>query len=268
MEGDGDMTKVIAAIDQTSSAGRVLATGKAVARLFGATVEAVHVRENGSEPTAQECKTAAVPLQLARGDVIASLTAIGSLPEVTALVLGTRDLPSRSTPLGSTALEVIGAVEKPVVLVPPRGSAPRRIRQVLLPLEGTRPTSMAPASVLEVARGAGVDLLALHVLDEPNLPLFTDQPQHETDAWAAEFVARYCPRGLRSVRLALRVGSPDAAILAAAEETAADLVVLGWNQRLVPGRAAVVRSLLARGTFPLLLIPTVRNDDRERRKVA
>jgi nucleotide-binding universal stress UspA family protein len=268
MEGDGDMTKVIAAIDETSSAERVLATGKAVARLFGATVEAVHVCEDGSELASRECKTAAVPLQLLRGDVIASLTAIGSLPEVTALVLGTRDLPSRSTPLGSTALEVIAAVEKPVVLVPPRGTAPRRIRQVLLPLEGTRPTSMAPASVLEVARGAAVDLLALHVLDESNLPLFTDQPQHETDAWAKEFVARYCPNGLRSVRLALRVGTPDAAILAAAEETGADLVVLGWHQRLVPGRAAVVRALLERGTFPLLLVPIVRIDERERRKVA
>jgi nucleotide-binding universal stress UspA family protein len=268
MEGDGDMTKVIAAIDETSSAGRVLATGKAVARLFGATVEAVHVCENGSERASQECKAAAVPLRLLRGNVIESLTTIGSLPEVTALALGTRDLPSRSTPLGATALEVIGAVEKPVVLVPPRGTAPGRIRQVLLPLEGTRPTSMAPASVLEVTRGAAVDLLALHVLDESNLPLFTDQPQHETDAWAKEFVARYCPRGLRSVRLALRVGSPDEAILAAAEETGADLVVLGWNQRLVPGRAAVVRALLERGTFPLLLIPTVRNDDRERRKAA
>jgi nucleotide-binding universal stress UspA family protein len=268
MEGDDDMTRVIAAIDETSSAGRVLAAGKAVARLLGATVEAVHVCENEPDRAAQECEGAGVSLQLHRGDVITSLTAIGSRRDVTALVLGTRDIPSRTTPLGSTALEIIGAVEKPVVLVPPRGSVPRRIRQVLLPLEGTRPTSMAPASLLEVANDAAVDLLALHVLDESKLPLFTDQPQHETDAWAKEFVARYCPRGLRSVRLALRVGSPEAAILAAAEETGADLVVLGWNQRLVPGRAAVVRALLEHGTFPLLLIPTVRIDDREGRRAA
>jgi nucleotide-binding universal stress UspA family protein len=268
MEGDDDMTKVIAGIDETSSAGRVLATAKAAARLFGATVEAVHVCEDGADKAGRDCKAAGISLQPLHGDVIGTLTEIGSRREVTALVLGTRDIPSRTTPLGSTALEVIGRVEKPVVLVPPRGPVPRRIRQVLLPLEGTRPTSLAPAAVLEVATDAAVDLLALHVLEASNLPLFTDQPQHETDAWAKEFVARYCPRGLHSVRLALRIGTPDAAILAAAEETGADLVVLGWNQRLVPGRAAVVRRLLERGTFPLLLIPTVRIDDRERRKVA
>jgi nucleotide-binding universal stress UspA family protein len=70
------------------------------------------------------------------------------------------------------------------------------------------------------------------------------------------------------VRLALRVGNPDEAILDTAEATAPDLVVLGWNQRLAPGRAAVVRTLLERGRFPLLLIPTVRVDDSERRRVA
>jgi nucleotide-binding universal stress UspA family protein len=268
MEGGGDMTKVVAAIDNTEDAARVLAVGKAVARLFGATVEAVHVRHDGCATASRASRAAGLRLRTLEGDVVESLTETGGTPDVAALVLGTRQSPSRTKPLGSTALEVIGAAAKPVVLVPPRGSAPLRIRQVLLPLEGTQPTSIAPASVLEVARDAAVDLVALHVLEESNLPLFTDQPQHETDAWAKEFVARYCPRGLRSVRLALRVGSPDQAILAAAEETGADLVVLGWNQRLVAGRAAVVRALLERGTFPLLLIPTVRNDDRERRKAA
>ena len=262
------MRKVIAAIDDTASAARVLATATAVARLFGAEVEAAHVGEDGHETASRACKAAGIRLSRLEGEVVGSLTEAGSRPDVTALVLGTRDIPSRTTPLGSTALEVIGGVEKPIVLVPPRGSAPRRIRQVLMPLEGTRPTSLAPASMLDVASDAAVDLLALHVLDESKLPLFTDQPQHEADAWAKEFVARYCPRGLRRVRLALRVGSPDEAILETAEETGADLVVLGWNQRLVPGRAAVVRTLLERGTFPMLLIPTVRVDDHERRKVA
>jgi nucleotide-binding universal stress UspA family protein len=268
MEGDAVMTKVIAAIDDTDSAGRVLATGKAIGRLFDATVEAVHVREGEHPNATRACETTGVPLHLLEGEIVGALTAAGSVSDVTALVLSTRETPSRTRPLGSTALEVIGAVAKPVVLVPPRGPAPQRIRQVLLPLEGTGPTSLAPASMLEVARDAAVDVLALHVLEPSNLPLFTDQPQHETDAWAKEFIARYCPRGLRRVRLALRVGTPDETILETAEESGADLVVLGWNQRLVPGRAAVVRTLLERGTIPLLLIPTVRVDDRERRNVA
>lgn len=268
MEGESDMTKVIAAIDETDSAERVLATSKAIARLFGATVEAIHVCGAEQRMASRACDAAGVSLRLVEGDVVESLAAVGNLPDVAALVLGTRASPSRSKPLGSTALEVLVAVTKPVVLVPPRGFAPGRIRLVLVPLEGTRSTSLAPADVLDVAHDAAVDVLALHVLEPANLPLFTDQPQHETEAWTKEFVQRYCPHGLREVRLALRVGNPDEAILDTAEATAPDLVVLGWNQRLAPGRAAVVRTLLERGSFPLLLIPTVRVEDSERRKVA
>ena len=132
-------------------------------------------------------------------------------------------------------------------------------------------SSLAPAGVLELAHDAAVDVLILHVLDEASLPLFTDQPQHETEAWTTEFLARYCPRGLRSVRLALRVGRPEETILCVAEESGVDLVVLGWNQRLAPGRAAIVRAVLERGRLPILLIPALAPEeaaDRPHRTLA
>lgn len=258
------MTKVVAAIDDTPAAGRVLTTAGAVARLFGATLEAVHVRQNGHETATQAAHAAGLPLATVGGGVVDALIAAASRPEVSALVLGARDAPSETAPLGSTALEVVGAVPTPVVLVPPRAVPLERIRHVLLPLEGTAQTSSSPVGVLRLARDAGVDVLALHVLDEASVPLFTDQPQHETEAWTREFVARYCPRGLRSIALALRVGRPDEAILRVAEETGVDLIALTWNQRLAPGRAAIVRTVLERGRLPMLLIPTVSAEpDRE-----
>jgi nucleotide-binding universal stress UspA family protein len=268
MERGGQVSRVIAAIDDTYAAGPVLATGGAVARLFGATLEAVHVRQNGHETVTRLARDAGVSLSTVQGSVVESLIELGTSADVEALVLGTRDEESRTTPLGSTALEVVGAIATPVVLVPPRADALRRIRHVLLPLEGTRPTSLAPVHVLDLARDAAVDVLVLHVLDESSLPLFTDQPQHETETWAREFLTRYCPRGLRSVQLALRVGRPEDAIVDVAEASGADLVALGWNQRLAPDRAAIVRSLLEHGRAPMLLVPTVRAASREPRRAA
>jgi nucleotide-binding universal stress UspA family protein len=268
MERSDEVTKVIAAIDDTEAAAPVLTTARAVAQLFGASVEGLHVRSNGFVKASSAAREAGIPLSAVAGDVVQSLAAAGSGRDVSALVLGTRDEPSEAKPLGSTALELVGTVEKPVVLVPPRATPSRRIRGVLLPLEGTRQTSLAPVQVLELARDAAVDVLVLHVLDESALPLFTDQPQHETEAWATEFLARYCPRGLRSVSLVLRVGRPEDVVVDVAEASGVDLIALGWNQRLAPGRAAIVRTALERGRLPLLLIPTVRVDTRERRKVA
>lgn len=252
------MRKVIAAIDNSLAAAPVLTAGGAVARMLDASLEAVHVVENGHAVAVHHARAAGLPLTTLEGSTVATLVdAAGE--DVAALVLGARGTPG-GRPLGGTALEVIRAVSKPVVVVPPRAEPPRRIRRVLLPLQGTLETSMAPAAALHLAADADVNVVVAHVLDEQSLPRFTDQPQHETHAWATEFLARYCPRGLSSVRLELRLGRPEDQILALAEEIDADLVALGWNQHLAPGRALVVRSLLERGPRLLLLIPTVPRD--------
>ena len=183
-----------------------------------------------------------------------SLVAAARSDDVEALVLGSRGMPG-PRPAGRTAIEVIGSITKPVVVVPPLARPAKHVQRVLLPLEGTTSTSLAPAAALELALDADVELIALHVYDERSLPSFTDQPQHETEAWTREFVARYCPQGVRSVRLELRVGRPEEHVLRVAEEYDVDLIALGWNQSLVPGRAAIVRAVLERGSTPLLLIP-------------
>jgi nucleotide-binding universal stress UspA family protein len=253
------MTRVVAAMDDTPSAGAVLASAAAVAQLFDATLEAVHVRSDGCETAAGHARRARVPLEIVEGGVVESLVAMGREHDVAALVLGTREEHTADEPLGSTALAVVGGVEKPIVLIPPRAAPLERIRRVLLPLEGSRRTSLAPASVLEVAHSAAVDVIVLHVFDEESLPEFTDQPQHETEVWANEFLARYCPVGLRSVSLALRIGEPAETVVRVAEESGVDLIALGWNQLLAPGRAAIVRAVLERGRLPLMLIPATTN---------
>jgi hypothetical protein len=126
---------------------------------------------------------------------------------------------------------------------------------VLVPLEGSLSTSLAPRSIVELARGANVDVIALHVHDSDSVPAFTDQPQHEHEAWAREFMARYCPWGIGTVRLETRVGRAAELVPAVADECGCDLIALGWAQELAPTRAPVIRSTLERVQMPVMLLP-------------
>jgi nucleotide-binding universal stress UspA family protein len=126
---------------------------------------------------------------------------------------------------------------------------------VLVPLEGSLSTSYAPYSALDVPGAEHVDVVILHVLEEHALPAFSDQPQHEWEAFAHEFLARYSRWPFEQVRLETRVGRPDQHILPVARELACDLIALAWAQELAPGRASIVRETLRRGRIPVLLVP-------------
>ena len=83
--------------------------------------------------------------------------------------------------------------------------------------------------------------------------MFTEQPQHEARAFAEEFLARYAPG--TPVVLEQRVGVPADEMLTAAVGLDADLLAIGWAQAFEPGRARVVKQLLAESPVPLLLLP-------------
>jgi hypothetical protein len=157
-----------------------------------------------------------------------------------------------------------------VLIVPPDSDPSPVFRRVLVPLEGTLSTSLAPLEIFELASGAELDVLALHVHDRSSIPSFTDQPQHEQEAWAREFLHRNCPWSLGTVRLETRVGRRGEVVPLVANECGCDLVVLGWTQELSASRAPVVRETLSRARQPVLLVPVpvVHEGRRERRRVA
>jgi nucleotide-binding universal stress UspA family protein len=248
------MTKVIAALDNSFAARPVVSTATALAQLLGSEVEALHVGENGNGVAAGAAAAAGLELRARRGPTVARLIEAGSADDVVAMVVGSRGMPGRSRPVGATALEVLAALPKPLLVVPPE-TATASLRRILVPLEGNLSTSAAPAAILELAEGFTLDVIVLHVHDESSIPLFNDQRQHETRDWAREFVARYCPWGVGDVVLETRVGRREEEILRAAEEFEADLIALGWAQELAPGRAPVVRAVLERGHVPVLLLP-------------
>jgi len=165
-------------------------------------------------------------------------------------------LPTSHRPIGSTALAVIQAVAKPVVVVPPnaRIDTARRHR-LLVPLDGTGETAQAVQTLLRRLVGdVELDVVALHVFDATDMPAFSDQPGHETDAWRDEFLSRWLPIGRQHVTLETRVGRPAEAVPRVARDVGADVVAIGWKHNLAPGRARVVTSLLADSELPVVLV--------------
>jgi nucleotide-binding universal stress UspA family protein len=255
--GGFEVTRVLAAIDNSLAAQPVLGFAGRLAELFGADVDAVHVRVNGDDVVQSAAATAGLDVRRLSAPVVETLARAAAPDDVAALVLGSRGLPYSRRRVGQTAFSVLESVEKTLAIVPP-DARPDRLERVLVPLEGTVSTSLAPRRVIELAQEARFDVVLLHVHDVDSLPAFTDQPQHETAAWGEEFLARYCPWGVGDVRLEVRVGRPEDEVLRAAEQTGADLIALGWSRALAGGRAPIVRAVLERGRRPVLLVPVRR----------
>jgi nucleotide-binding universal stress UspA family protein len=248
------VTRILAAIDNSLAAQPVLGVAERLAELFDAEVDAVHVAVDGLDVVQSAATAAGLEMRTLSGDVVEALATETEPDDVAAMVLGSRGMPHSRRRVGQTAFSVLERVEKPLVVVPP-DARPERLERVLVPLEGTVSSSLAPRHVIELAQGAQFDVVVLHVHDEDSLPAFTDQPQHETTAWGGEFLARYCPWGIGDVRFEVRVGRPEEEVLRTAEETGADLITLGWSRALAGGRAPIVRAMLERGHWPVLLVP-------------
>lgn len=248
--------KVLAALDQTAAAGPVLAAANEIARMFAAEVAAVHVVQDGVQQVRELATHHGVTLAELEGSPGPRLAqALEDADDAVALVVGTRCLPQGGREIGSTALEVMTTARKPVFAIPPELPAGFAIRRVLVPLEGSLPTSYAPYEALDVPGAQHVEVVILHVLDEQAVPAFSDQPQHEWEAYGREFLARYSLWPFEHVRFVTRVGRPDQRILPVAREMDCDLIALAWAQELAPGRARIVRETLRRGRIPILLVP-------------
>jgi nucleotide-binding universal stress UspA family protein len=217
-------------------------------------VEPVHVCTDGARVARSVAATAGLHLRELGGPIAEGLCRTGDEPEVVALVLGARGTPASPRQLGSTAVAVATCVDKPVAVVPPDAPVAPRLRRVLVPIDAAS-RSLTPRTIVHIATDTGIDVVALHVVDETTLPAFTDQPQHEDETRTREFLRRYCPWGIDNIRLEFRVGHVHQLVAAVANETNADLIVLGWSQQLGMGRARIVQATLEQAHVPVLLVP-------------
>jgi nucleotide-binding universal stress UspA family protein len=249
------MRHVLAALDRSPTAKPVVAAAHALATLVGAEVTALHVGVDGADVPRSLAAQAGMPLRVVAGDVVHRLVEAADAGDVAAVVVGARGIASDPRRVGATAVAVATTVPKPVVVVPPQADPPAAYTRVLVPLEGSATTSLAPRPLIERAASAGLDVVVLHVLGLETMPAFTDQPQHEHTAWEIEFLARHCPWGSGAARLEMRLGQSEDLVPLVARELDCDLIVLGWSQELAPNRARVVRATLERSSVPVMLVP-------------
>lgn len=257
------MKTILAALDNSLAGKALLAAARTLAALLDAEVQAMHVKTDGDRTARSTAEAAGIPFQAIRGPIVERLVEAGGASDIVALAIGARGTPSARRPLGGTASAVASALPKPVMIVPPDADPPAAFRRILVPIEGLVSHTLAPRWLFEPARDAGIDVLALHIHDAESIPSFTDQPQHEQPAWAAEFVRRFCRWGIDEVRLEIRVGRVGELIPIVATETDCDLIALGWSQQLASARAAVVRETLERAPLPILLVPVSTEGETE-----
>lgn len=244
--------RVLAALDDSASASPVSEFAVALGRVLGAAVDAVHVRSDGVDLAHAAAASVGIALRVEDGEPRARLQREAQANDVVATVLGRSREPTAT--VGPVALELLTTLPRPVVVVPVDSPHPARLRRVLVPLEGTVSTSLAPRQTIQLARHAGLEIVIVHVIDVASVPMFTDQPHHEMAAWTSEFLARYCPCPPEDVRLETRVGEPSQQIVQVAHDIDADVIALGWAQELATGRAPIV-NLALEAKVPTFLIP-------------
>ncbi len=247
------MTRILAAIDDSETAPAVLAMATALATATAATAEALHVREDGHEPKPAEVGQQGVTIRDVSGNVVEQIAAAAGAPDVGAVVVGARRRPDSARPTGHVTLALLTSVTTPLIVVPPTSGDTRALRRMLVPLDGTTESAERAQVAIALAAEAGIEAIVVYVCDEDRVPMFTDQPQHETEAFAEEFIERFAPD--TEAGLELRVGTPAEEILATAATRDVDLIAIVWGQRLESGRADVVKDLLAHSPVPLFFLP-------------
>lgn len=247
------MSTVLTCVDSSAAALPVLRAAMSIAPLFGAAVDAVHVTEDGAATPIAAARNLGVALRVVDGDVVGALATLASDEEVVAVVCGARGRPIGTHPLGHVALELVDRAGAPVLVVPPDAQVADRVRRVLVAMKGTPANARTLERAVALVAGADIEIVVVHVDSEASIPSFSDQVQHETDAYAGEFLARYVPEAPLA-RLELRIGVPAAEILDAADTMMPDAIAMGhWRGG---GRSEVVLEVLERSHVPVLLVAT------------
>jgi len=248
------MTRVLAAVDNSAASRAVISMAKVLAPVLGATVEAVHVSEDDGETARESALALSVPFRALDGDPLEQLLSLIASDDVVAGAIGVRGLPGSHRPPGHLALALAERSEKPLLVVPPEARVPEALRRVLIAMEGTPSRPRRLKRALQLVDSFGLDVIIVHVDDRDSIPAFSDQVQHETDAYADAFLAQYAS-GLHRSQLELRIGEPVDEIVVVAESSGADIVAMGFPAGAGPDHGQTAREFLRRHRGPTLLVP-------------
>lgn len=272
-------TKVLVALDGSTAAATAIPVAGVVAAQLGAKLEGFHVNTGGKPITDPRSRLHMEGVQaeinvVDSADPASAILAATRDPEVQLVVLTTHGRtvdPDRE--LGRVAKAVVAGASQPILLVRPEavktaGQPPPELRHLLVPFDGTPTTSsvLRPAAELACRLGASIDLL--HVA-HPGMqaekeagsitaPRYVDQPHHEWPAWSREVADRLAAAcvGMKDVpvRVFLTHGRIGREITDFAVERHIDAIVVARRSGLEPGRAPVIRAVLAQTPCPVILV--------------
>jgi nucleotide-binding universal stress UspA family protein len=248
------MSRVIAAIDRSDTSKPVVIMARAVADALEASVDVVHVVEDDEESVHPLTLAKRPPVRRLSGDPVVVLALMAADEDVVALVIGARANSGGRRPAGHVAMALARMTDKPVVVVPPGSHPPEHLRTAVVAMKGTPGKTRALQRSIEISARAGLEIVVVHVHDEDSVPSFSDQVQHETEAYAKEFFSRHSIGGTPQMRLELRLGVPAIEVLDAVESAQAELVAVGWPRSEDPRRGAVAKEILERSPVPVLLV--------------
>src|SRR6185503_7321618 len=165
--------------------------------------------------------------------------------------------------MGSVAREVVHRAGKPVFLVRPGVTPPRRSeRRILVPLAEAPAGSPVPPIVEAVARQIDAEVRLVHVVPFPRVadpvtgfnPAVFSPIQLPDAPWLDEAVDRLAHREIRAAKRLL-AGVPDEAILREGRDENVDLIVLQRRPRSGLKRGGVSEAELKRADRAVLICP-------------
>jgi nucleotide-binding universal stress UspA family protein len=245
---------VLAALSASPTRRPVLGFAKLFASMYGSDVAAMHVTEPHDANTVAEFAFGEqVGLRVVDGDPVPEIVRAAS-HDVSLVVVGAHNPPNGRGP-GSVTREIARRVRQPLLVVPAHAIVPTTLTRVLFPLEGTEGTSAPIRALFErLPFGPETELVALHSYSASTVPRFADHEPHDTENRIRAFRDRYIPRGVIG-RIVERYGPAEHVVPEIAEILDVTVTVVSWSQTLAPGRALLIKTLLADRKRPTLLVP-------------
>jgi nucleotide-binding universal stress UspA family protein len=274
-------SRVLVALDGSPVAATALPVASVVAAQLGATLEILYVRTPADpiEDPRRELRLDGAQTNVVvvdSDDPARAILGATQSSRVQLLVMtthGRRIEPGRD--LGHVANAVVAGATQPILLVRPEAAVgvdkPSELRHLLVPLDGTPTTSSVLRPMADLARRLGASVDLLHVVSPGQElpaevgsisgPRYVDQPQHEWPAWSGEVAARVAAAGTElpddiPVQVFLVHGSIGKEITDFARERHIDAIAAACRSGLQPGRAPVLRAILAHTPCPILLVGT------------
>jgi nucleotide-binding universal stress UspA family protein len=276
--------RLLVPLDGAEVAAAALPAARLLARATGAEVTLVMVAPPGTQPgstramrdylhsvaTAERAAGLTVHTTVRLGDPASAIVHLGREIKPNLIIMATHGRSGlERTILGSVTDKVVRASSAPVLVLRPCERKVERFHTVLVPMDGTQGGTSALATALPLATDIGARLVLVRAVAPPPSPLFSQTLRPGTlqqgKLYVEHVASRLRQRGM-SVEARGVIGQPGTAIVALAEDTDADLIVMSTHGRRGPTRSilgSVADEVVRHSRRPVLLVTRSDSADQD-----